>query len=266
MRRSGVREVHLIGQNVNSYRPKTQSGLENFPGKTPFSRLLRAVAATGIERIKFNTSFPRDFYPDIVDAINEHENLCNWVHLPVQSAATGTCIVKRGHTVDSYRRKIDYIRSSPRDISITTDIIVGFPGESRQDFEDTVKLVEYAGYDAAYIFKYSPRPGTPAFELADDVAPEEKTSRFLELETVQRYNQNERLKRYVGSVLDVLVEKKSARSADQVSGHSTCHKVVNFEASSGLIGQIVKVRISDVKSNSLMGVYCRRYRSGKGVC
>ena len=256
MMRSGVREVHLIGQNVNSYRPNTLSGLENFPGKTPFSRLLRAVAATGVERIKFNTSFPRDFHPDIVDAINEHENLCNWVHLPVQSGSDRVLgLMKRGHTVDSYRRKIDYIRSSPRDISITTDIIVGFPGESRQDFEDTVKLVEYAGYDAAYIFKYSPRPGTPAFELADDVVLEEKTSRFLELETVQRYSQNKRLKRYVGNVLDVLVEKRSARSADQVSGHSTCHKVVNFEGSSELIGQIVKVRISEVKSNSLMGVY-----------
>lgn len=254
MRRSGIKEVHLIGQNVNSYRPATESGLEGFPGKTPFSRLLRAVAATGIERIKFNTSFPRDFKSDIVDAINEHENLCNWVHLPVQSGSDRVLkMMKRGHTIDSYREKIDYMRSSARDISITTDIIVGFPGESVEDFEDTVRLVEYAGYDAAYIFKYSPRPGTPAFEMADDVSAAEKTRRFRELETVQRRSQTERLRRYIGRVLDVLVEKPAARFDDQVSGHSTCHKVVNFAGSRDLIGRIVDVRVSEVKSNSLLG-------------
>ncbi|MGD9561139.1 MAG: tRNA (N6-isopentenyl adenosine(37)-C2)-methylthiotransferase MiaB [Pyrinomonadaceae bacterium] len=254
MRRSGIKEVHLIGQNVNSYRPTTDSGLEGFPGKTPFSRLLRAVAATGIERIKFNTSFPRDFKSDIVDAINEHENLCNWVHLPVQSGSDRVLkMMKRGHTIDSYRGKIDYMRSSARDISITTDIIIGFPGETTEDFDDTVRLVEYAGYDAAYIFKYSPRPGTPAFEMKDDVPPAEKTRRFRELEAVQRRTQNERLQRYIGRTLDVLVEKPAARFNDQVSGHSTCHKVVNFNGSKDLIGKIVKVRVSEIKPNSLLG-------------
>ncbi len=254
MRRSGVREVHLIGQNVKSYRPTTDSGLEGFPGTTPFSRLLRAVAATGIERVKFNTSFPRDFKPDIVDAIDEYENLCNWVHLPVQSGSDRVLqAMKRGHTIDSYKKKIEYIRSSPRDISITTDIIVGFPGETPEEFQETVELVEFAGYDAAYIFKYSPRPGTPAYEMTDDVSPEEKTARFRELEEAQRRSQNERLRRYPGRVLDVLVEKPSARIAGQVSGHSTCHKVVNFTGDNRLIGQIKKVRITEVKSNSLLG-------------
>ncbi len=254
MRRSGIKEVHLIGQNVNSYRPATESGLEGFPGSTPFSRLLRAVAATGIERIKFNTSFPRDFKPDIVDAINEHENLCNWVHLPVQSGSDRVLnLMKRGHTVESYKKKIDYLRASPRDISITTDIIVGFPGETVEDFEKTVRLVEYAGYDAAYIFKYSPRPGTPAFEMADDVTAAEKTRRFRELESVQRRTQNERLQRYIGRVVDVLVEKPAARFEGQVSGHSTCHKVVNFDGPTELIGKIVKVRVDALKSNSLLG-------------
>lgn len=257
MRRSGIKEVHLIGQNVNSYRPATDCGLEGFAGKTPFSRLLRAVAATGIERVKFNTSFPRDFKSDIVDAINEHSNLCNWVHLPVQSGSDRVLkLMKRGHTIESYREKIDYMRSSARDISITTDIIVGFPGETAADFEDTARLVEYAGYDAAYIFKYSPRPGTPAFEMNDDVPAAEKTRRFRELETVQRRTQNERLQRYIGRVLDVLVEKPAARHDGQVSGHSTCHKVVNFEASKNLIGSIVNVRVSEIKSNSLLGTLC----------
>ena len=257
MRRSGVKEVHLIGQNVNSYRPATESGIEGFAGKTPFSRLLRAVAATGIERIKFNTSFPRDFHPDIVDAINEFPNLCNWVHLPVQSGSDRVLkLMKRGHTTDSYRKKIDHIRSSPRDISITTDIIVGFPGETVSDFEETARLVEYAGYDAAYIFKYSPRPGTPAYEMIDDVLPQEKTRRFRELELIQRRTQNARLQRYVGNIVDVLVEKRAARYETQVSGHSTCHKVVNFEGPTELIGKTAKVKVTEIKSNSLLGVLC----------
>lgn len=260
MRRSGVKEVHLIGQNVNSYRPESESGLETFEGKTPFSRLLRAVAATGIERIKFNTSFPRDFKPDIVDAINENKNLCNWVHLPVQSGSDRVLgLMKRGHTIESYKKKIDYLRASPRDISITTDIIVGFPGETREDFDDTVSLVEYAGYDAAYIFKYSPRPGTPAFDMPDDVSADEKTRRFRELESVQRKSQNERLKRYVGRSLEVLVEKRAVRIEGQLSGHSTCHKVVNFNGPEELIGSIAKVRITEVKSNSLLGELCTNY-------
>ncbi|MBK6751903.1 MAG: tRNA (N6-isopentenyl adenosine(37)-C2)-methylthiotransferase MiaB [Acidobacteria bacterium] len=164
MRRNGVKEVHLIGQNVNSYRPETDSGLEGFAGKSAFSRLLRAVAATGIERIKFNTSFPRDFNDDIVDAIETHENLCNWVHLPVQSGSNRILsAMKRGHTIERYFKQIDRLKSSNRDIALTTDIIVGFPGEAESDFLDSVKMVEYCGFDMAYIFKYSPRPGTAGF-------------------------------------------------------------------------------------------------------
>src|SRR5688572_14001942 len=121
LRRQGVKEIHLIGQNVNSYRPRTESGLETFRDATPFSRLLRAVAATGIERIKFNTSFPRDFHADIVDAINENENLCNWVHLPVQSGSDRVLkMMKRGHTIESYFKKIDKLKESARDVALTT--------------------------------------------------------------------------------------------------------------------------------------------------
>lgn len=256
LKRSGVREVHLIGQNVNSYKPDSDSGLEAFAGKTPFSRLLRAVAATGIERIKFNTSFPRDFHADIVDAIEENENLCNWVHLPVQSGSDRILrMMKRGHSVDKYLKKIDRIATSERDIAVTTDIIVGFPGETEDDFQGTIDLVNTVKYDAAYIFKYSARPGTPAYEMDDDVTPETKTRRFLELQEHQRSIQKARLSRYVGQVLKVLVEKPAARFGHQVSGHSTCHKVVNFEGPANLIGQIVDVRVTEVKSNSLFGQY-----------
>ena len=257
LRREGVREVHLIGQNVNSYRPTTEAGLEGFKGTTPFSRLLRAVAATGVERVKFTTSFPRDFKPDIVEAIEEHENLCNWVHLPVQSGSDSVLkAMRRLHTVDSYIKRIDRIKSSSKDIALTTDIIVGFPGETDADFRKTVELVEYSGYDSAYIFKYSPRPGTPAFEMGDTVSEEEKTARFIELEKIQRDVQRRRLQRYLGCTVSVLAERQSTKSSDDISGHSTCHKVVNFRGSRDMIGTIRDVRITEIKSNSLYGEVC----------
>ena len=257
LRQKGVREVHLIGQNVNSYRPESDSGLEGFAGKTPFSRLLRAVAATGIERIKFTTSFPRDFRPDIVDAIEEHENLCNWVHLPVQSGSNKVLkLMKRGHTVEKYLEKINRIKASSRDIALTTDIIVGFPGETEADFLDTVKLFENCEFDSSYIFKYSPRPGTPAYEMTDDVSTAEKTLRFLELEKAQKRIQAKRLQRYLNQTLKVLAEGVSSRTESGLTGHSTCHKVVNFRGPTDLLGKIVNVRITDIKTNSLFGEVC----------
>jgi tRNA-2-methylthio-N6-dimethylallyladenosine synthase len=254
LREKGVKEVHLIGQNVNSYRPETDSGLEYFAGKSPFSRLLRAVAATGIERIKFTTSFPRDFRDDIVEAIEENENLCNWVHLPVQSGSNRVLkLMKRGHTVESYMKKIDRIKASSRDIALTTDIIVGFPGETEADFLDTVELVKYCSFDMAYVFKYSPRPETPAFQMRDDVSPAEKTLRFLELERIQKRLQHSSLHRYLNQTLKVLVEGRSARNDEMFTGHSTCHKVVNFEGTPNMLGQIVNIKITKIKSNSLFG-------------
>ncbi len=254
LKRRGVKEIHLIGQNVNSYRPETDSGLETFPGATPFSRLLRAVASTGIEIIKFNTSFPRDFHADIIDAIDEYPNLANWVHLPVQSGSDKVLkAMRRLHTIDSYFKRIDKLRASNRDISLTTDIIVGFPGETEQDFRDTVKMVEYCNFDSAYIFKYSPRPGTPAFEVEDDVSPKVKSERFTELENIQKALQSKNLKRYINSRIDVLAERISTRSADHLTGHSSCHKIVNFAASDDMLGKIVNVKVTEIKSNSLFG-------------
>jgi tRNA-2-methylthio-N6-dimethylallyladenosine synthase len=252
--REGVKEVHLIGQNVNSYRPSDTAGLENFQGATPFSRLLRAVAATGIERVKFTTSFPRDFHHDIVDAIDEHKNLCNWVHLPVQSGSNNILkAMRRGHTIESYLEKIDKIKSSSKRISLTTDIIVGFPNEAEKDFDDTLKLVEICQFDSSYIFKYSPRPGTPSYEMADNVSAKEKTSRFLELEKVQRIYQQKALLTYINKNVEVLVEKFSSKNSNELSGHTTCHKVVNFEGTTELIGKIITVNITDSKLNTLYG-------------
>jgi len=189
-----------------------------------------------------------------VDAIEEDENLCNWVHLPVQSGSNRVLKrMKRGHTIDKYFEKIDRLRSSSCDIALTTDIIVGFPGETEEDFEDTVKMVEYCGFDMAYIFKYSPRPGTPAYEMEDDVSTAEKTLRFMALERIQKDLQNNRLQRYLNKVLKVLVESKSSRTTDGLNGHSTCHKVVNFEGSEDMLGKIVDVTITKIKANSLFG-------------
>ena len=254
LRRQGVREIHLIGQNVNSYRPKTETGLEKFKGATPFSRLLRAVAATDVERIKFTTSFPRDFHPDIVDAIDQNENLCNWVHLPVQSGIDRILkAMRRGHTIDNYRKRIDKIRRSRRDISLTTDIIVGFPGETEEDFQETVRLAEYCQFDMAYMFKYSPRPGTPAFDQPDDVSRKEKTARFLELEKTIKQSQFNSLQQELNKTLKVLAEGFSNRTEDVLNGHTTTHKVVNFVASKESLGQIVDVQITECKSNTLFG-------------
>jgi len=254
LRDHGYREIHLIGQNVNSYRPKTLAGLEDYKGATPFSRLLRAVAATGMERIKFATSFPRDFHPDIVSAIDEHENLCEWIHLPVQSGSDRVLrAMRRGHTAVDYLHRMTSIKNARRRMAVTSDIIVGFPGETDADFRATLRLIEQVGYHALYIFKYSERPGTPAARLDDDVGRSEKAARFLELEETQHRFQQRIYESYVGRDIRVLVERRSSKSDQDMSGHSTCHKVVNFSGESGLLGEVVTVRITEAKPNSLYG-------------
>jgi tRNA-2-methylthio-N6-dimethylallyladenosine synthase len=254
LREEGFQEVQLIGQNVNSYRPKIEDELEEYGGATPFSRLLRAVASTGMPRIKFTTSFPRDFHPDIVKAIDENENLCNWVHLPVQSGNDRILkVMRRGHKIDDYLTRINSIKNADRKISLTSDIIVGFPGETAAEFEDTLKLVRECRFHGLYIFKYSERRGTPAAKLLDTVSEEEKSRRFLALEKLQMSIQKEIFQSYVGREVDVLVEGFSARSRDDLTGHTTCNKVINFRAEPGLIGEVVKVKVTEAKTHSLYG-------------
>jgi tRNA-2-methylthio-N6-dimethylallyladenosine synthase len=251
----GYKEIHLIGQNVNSYRPRSDSALEHFAGATPFCRLLRAVAATGVPRIKFTTSFPRDFHPDIVSAIEENLNLCDWVHLPVQSGSDRILkLMRRGHKRTDYLERVDRIKKSRRRLALTSDIIVGFPGETEKDFQQTVDLVEQCKYDGLYIFKYSKRPGTPAANLSDDVSEEEKTARFLELERIQRHAQQAVYDAYIGRTITVLAERQSSRSNSDLVGHSTCHKVVNFPGRDSIEGEIVEVLVTEAKANSLYGV------------
>ena len=254
LRSLGYKEVHLIGQNVNSYRPRATEGVQHYPGATPFSRLLRAVANTGMERIKFTTSFPRDFHPDIVSALEEYPNLCDWVHLPAQSGSDRILkSMRRGHNSEDYLRRMEGIKKSKRRLSLTSDIIIGFPGETEEDFEATMRLVQQCEYDALYIFKYSKRAGTPAAKLDDAVPETEKTARFMALEALQTSIQEKIYNAYVGRVVSVLVERESARSKDDMAGHSTCHKVVNFRANQTQPGDIVDVMISRGNPNSLYG-------------
>jgi tRNA-2-methylthio-N6-dimethylallyladenosine synthase len=262
----GYKEIHLIGQNVNSYRPRVEDGLGGFGGATPFCRLLRAVAATGLPRIKFTTSFPRDFHPDIVSAIEENPNLCDWVHLPVQSGSDRILkLMRRGHKRSDYLARIDRIKSSSRRLALTSDMIVGFPGETDEDFQQTVDLVRECEYDSLYIFKYSKRAGTPAAEFHDNVPESEKTVRFLELEKVQRAAQEKIYRSYVGRTLSVLAEKQSSRSETDLSGHSTCHKVVNFAGDSSLEGEIVDVVVTAAKTNSLYGSLRQDLQDSSGL-
>lgn len=250
----GFKEIHLIGQNVNSYRPKSSAGFEKFQGATPFSRLLRAVASTGIPRVKFTTSFPRDFHADIVKAIEENENLCNWIHLPVQSGSDRVLrAMRRGYKADDFYRHVDAIKGACRRIALTSDIIVGFPGESHSEFEETLRLVGRCGFEGLYIFKYSARRGTPAAKLSDAVEESEKTERFMALEKLQATVQRKIYNNLVGKSMAVLAEGTSAKSSDDLTGHTSCQKVVNFRGGRGLLGEIVNVRVTELKSHSLYG-------------
>jgi tRNA-2-methylthio-N6-dimethylallyladenosine synthase len=254
LRALGYKEVHLIGQNVNSYRPSSPDVLEKYSGATPFSRLLRAVADTGMERIKFTTSFPRDFHPDIVSALEEHPNLCDWVHLPVQSGSDRILkSMRRGHNSDDYLRRVEGIKKSKRRLALTSDVIVGFPGETEEDFAATLRLIEKCEYDALYIFKYSKRKDTPAANLDDPVSETEKTERFMAVEELQTSVQKRIYDGYVGRRVSVLVERESARSNEDMAGHSTCNKVVNFKSNQNLPGDIVDVVITRGHPNSLYG-------------
>jgi tRNA-2-methylthio-N6-dimethylallyladenosine synthase len=258
LKAEGYKEVQLIGQNVNSYRPKSPEGIDKVEGATPFARLLRAVAATGMPRVKFTTSFPRDFHEDIVSAIEENENLCNWVHLPVQSGNDRILrSMRRGYKVSDYERRVEAVKASRRRIALTSDIIVGFPGETDEEFEDTLRLVEATRFDMLYIFKYSERSGTPAAKMTDDVSKATKAGRFLTLEALQRGIQAEIFSAYVGGEVEVLVEGVSVKSPADLTGHTTCHKVVNFPGARALVGKIVSVRITEAKVNSLYGEFVR---------
>ena len=244
----GYTEVQLLGQTVNSYADPSRR-------KMRFSELLLSVAeAPGIRRVRFTTSHPRDFTPDIVEAIDAHPALCDHVHLPVQSGSTRVLrTMQRTYTREEYLGKIAMIRGARRPISITTDIIVGFPGEAEADFNETLSLLDEVQYDGAFSFKFSPRPNTLALSMADSVAEEEKGRRLMILQEQQRKIQSERNAALVGQTFEVLVEGKSRRE-NQWAGHTSSNRVLNFiSPERELLGQYVQVRVTNAGPNSLVG-------------
>ena len=244
----GYSEVQLLGQTVNSYRDPSAQGMR-------FSELLLAVAdVPGMRRVRFTTSHPSDFGADIVAAIEAQPKLCNHVHLPVQSGSTKVLReMARTYTRAQYLEKIEMIRAARQPIAITTDIIVGFPGETEADFAETLSLLEEVRYDSLFAFKYSPRPNTPSLAMPDAISEEEKSRRLTILQETQREIQSQRNAALIGTRFDVLVSSKSRRE-NQWSGHTSCHRVVNFTSQqSALLGTYVQVLVTGAGPNSLVG-------------
>lgn len=218
----GYTEIQLLGQNVNSYRDPSPAGMD-------FARLLAAVGEVdGLKRVRFTTSHPRDFGKAIIDAIDANPVLCNHVHLPVQSGSTAVLDkMQRLYTRDEYMRRIDWMKGAKRPITITTDVIVGFPGETERDFELTLDLLDEVEYDAIFSFKYSKRPNTPALALEDHMSEDEKGRRLTILQEKQRQIQMRRNAAYVGRVEEVMVEGFN-KATDQWIGRTSQHKTLNF--------------------------------------
>jgi tRNA-2-methylthio-N6-dimethylallyladenosine synthase len=220
-----------------------------------FSELLLEVAdVPGIRRVRFMTSHPSDFTQDIVEAIETQTKICDHVHLPVQSGSTRVLrAMQRTYTREEYLEKIAKIRAAKRPISITTDIIVGFPGETREDFDETLRLLDDVQYDGMFSFKYSPRPNTPSLSMNDPVPEEEKGRRLANLQEKQRQIQAVRNAALVGQTYEVLVSGKSRRE-NQWSGHTSSHRVLNFTSlQKELLGHYVQVRVMGAGPNSLVG-------------
>jgi tRNA-2-methylthio-N6-dimethylallyladenosine synthase len=244
----GYSEVQLLGQTVNSYKDPT-------PRKMRFAELLLAVAdVPGIRRVRFTTSHPSDFGRDIVAAMEAQPKVCEHVHLPIQSGSTKVLrAMQRTYTREEYLEKIAMIRNASRPIAITTDIIVGFPGETEADFEETLSLLDEVKYDSLFSFKYSPRPNTPSLKMVDAIPEEEKGRRLAVLQDKQREIQKAHHGKLVGETFEVLVSGKSRRES-QWSGYTSSYRLANFTSlSTELLGTYVQVRVTGATPNSLVG-------------
>ncbi|HJP38037.1 MAG: tRNA (N6-isopentenyl adenosine(37)-C2)-methylthiotransferase MiaB [Gammaproteobacteria bacterium] len=248
----GVREVNLLGQNVNGYRDGVRDG-----EVVDLAMLLQHVARIElIERIRFTTSHPVKFGDRLIRAYAEIPQLANYLHLPVQSGSDRIlALMKRRYTALEYKQKIRALREVRPDISISTDIIVGFPGETDQDFEETMNLVTEIGFDQSFSFVYSPRPGTPAAALADPLSREEKLARLSRLQSQISAQAMEISQGMVGSVQKILVEKPSRKDSRQLAGRTENNRWVNFSGAAGLIGSFVAVEITEALPNSLRGCW-----------
>lgn len=244
----GYSEIQLLGQTVNSYADPSAR-------KMKFSELLLAVAALpGIRRVRFTTSHPRDFTQDIVDAIDNEPKLCEHVHLPVQSGSSSLLqSMQRTYSRKEYLEKVAMIRGAKRDIGITTDIIVGFPGETDADFNETLSLLDEVQYEGVFAFKYSPRPNTPSLAMKDSIPEEEKGRRLAVLQERQRQIQTIQNEKLVGGTFEVFVSSQSRRE-NWWSGHSSSSRVLNFTSQEkNILGTYVQVRVTGAGPTSLVG-------------
>lgn len=245
-----VREINLLGQNVNAYRGPMHDGTT-----ADLALLIHYLAAIeGIERIRFTTSHPVEFSNSLVQAFGEVPELANYLHLPVQSGSDRILsLMKRGHTVLEYKQKIRRIREQRPDISLSSDFIVGFPGETERDFEDTMKLIRELNFDQSFSFIFSPRPGTPAANLPDDTPMAVKKERLARLQQQINSQAAAISAGMVGSVQRVLVEGRSRKNPQQLTGKTENNRTVNFDGNPRLVGQFVEILIDEALSNSLRG-------------
>ncbi|NND53363.1 MAG: tRNA (N6-isopentenyl adenosine(37)-C2)-methylthiotransferase MiaB [Gammaproteobacteria bacterium] len=248
--RAGVREVTLLGQNVNGYRGATHDGKI-----ADLATLLHYVAAVdGVERIRYTTSHPLEFNDRLIQAFADIPKLANYLHLPVQSGSDRILsMMKRGYTALEYKQKIRQLLDVRPDISLSTDIIVGFPGETERDFQATMDLVREVGFDQSFSFVYSARPGTPAAGYPDDVSKEEKLARLADLQAQINCQALAISESMVGTVQRVLVERESVKDAREVAGKTENNRWVNFQADPDVIGRFVDVIVTEALPNSLRG-------------
>ncbi len=245
--KDGYKEVTLLGQNVNAYGKDLDTNYN-------MSNLLEDVAKTGIERVRFVTSHPWDFTDDMIDIISKYDNIMPYIHLPLQSGSSRILkLMGRRYSKEDYLTLFNKIKEKVPNCSITTDIIVGFPGETREDFEETLDVVNKCKYDSAFTFIFSPREGTPAARMKDDVTLEEKNNRLYELnELINKYSK-EANDKYLNKVVPVLLESTSEKDDSMLMGYTDTMKLVNVKAGKNLIGKIVNVKITDVKTWSMDG-------------
>ena len=248
----GVREVTLLGQNVNAYRGET------FDGEiADFAVLIEYVAAIdGIDRIRYTTSHPMEFSDSIIDMYARVPELVNHLHLPVQSGSDRIlALMKRNHMILEFKSKVRKLKAIRPDLTLSSDFIVGFPGETDKDFADTMKLIEEIGFDQSFSFIYSQRPGTPAANLPDDVSQETKKARLKTLQDCINNNAAEYARQMVGSRQTILVEGPSRKSSKQMSGRTENNRIVNFDGHERLKGLFVDVEITEALPNSLRGKF-----------
>jgi tRNA-2-methylthio-N6-dimethylallyladenosine synthase len=245
----GYIEVMLLGQTVNSYKDRVSH--------INFAQLLRRISAvSGLKRIRFTSPHPSDFTDELLDVMVSYPQVCNQIHLPVQSGATRMLTkMGRGYTRERYMEIIRKLHNAPRSISISTDIIVGFPGESDSDFQDTLSLLDEVQYESVFSFKYSPRPFTKALNFADEEIPEEEKGRRLKIvQEKQKHIQYALNASYLGKRIEVLVEGR-AKSRVRLAGRTSNNKIVNFDGPDKLIGQFAQIEISGYSANSLKGIW-----------